>query len=309
MLPHRPKSTTVNDTMARLSAARYGKDNVRVYKVHKDEKTGQQSVTEMTVCCLLEGQIETSYTEADNSVVVATDSIKNTIYIKAKEHPVNPPELYASILGQHFLDKYAHITAAHIDVTVHRWTRIVIDGQPHPHSFLRDGQETRNVEATVTRDGIAIKSGIVGLQVLKSTGSAFHGFVRDEFTTLKETWDRILSTDVDAGWTWKKFANLAAVQEGVERFDAAWEAARNITLKTFAEDESASVQNTMYKMCEQILDAVPEADKTNYSLPNKHYFEVDLGWHKGLQNTGKDAEVFAPQSGPNGLIKCEVSRS
>lgn len=305
MLPLRPKNTT----MARLSAARYGKDNVRVYKVHKDEKTGQQSVTEMTVCCLLEGEIETSYTQADNSVVVATDSIKNTIYIKAKEHPVNPPELYASILGQHFLDKYAHISAAHINVIVHRWTRMVIDGQPHPHSFLRDGQETRNVEATVTRDGISIKSGIVGLQVLKSTGSAFHGFVRDEFTTLKETWDRILSTDVDAGWTWKKFANLTAVQEGVERFDAAWEAARNITLKTFAEDESASVQNTMYKMCEQILHAVPEAEKTNYSLPNKHYFEVDLSWHKGLQNTGKDAEVFAPQSGPNGLIKCEVSRS
>lgn len=326
-LPVRTK--TDDKKMARLSAARYGKDNVRVYKVHKDAETGQQSVTEMTVCCLLEGQIETSYTEADNSVVVATDSIKNTIYIKAKEHPVNPPELYASILGSHFLDKYAHISAAHIDVTVHRWTRMTIDGKPHPHSFLRDGQETRNVEATVTREGIFLKSGIVGLQVLKSTGSAFHGFVRDEFTTLKETWDRILSTDVDAGWTWKKFANLTEVQEGVERFDKAWEAARNITLKTFAEDESASVQNTMYKMCEQILDAVPEADKTNYSLPNKHYFEVgeyfrlpyssyfktdtntpktDLSWHKGLQNTGKDAEVFAPQSGPNGLIKCEVSR-
>ncbi len=270
-----------------------------------------------------------SYTKADNSVVVATDSIKNTIYIKAKEHPVNPPELYASHLGQHFLDRYPHISAAHIKVVVHRWTRMVIDGEPHKHSFYRDGEEKRTVEAAITRDGISLKSGIQGLTVLKSTGSAFHGFVRDEYTTLAETWDRILSTDVDCTWTWKKFPTLAAVQEGVERFDAGWEAARNITMKTFAFDESASVQNTMYQMCEQILEVVPETEVIGYALPNKHYFEigefasyrhkhtshvangivVDLSWHKGLKNTGKDAEVYAPQSGPNGLIKCEVSRS
>ncbi len=157
--------------------------------------------------------------------------------------------------------------------------------------------------------------------------------MRDEFTTLPETWDRILSTDIDCSWTWKPFATVAAVEAGVERFDKAWASARGIILQTFATDESASVQNTMYKMCEQILDTVPEADKAGFSLPNKHYFEIgecifnssftlplrlrgvvantispDLSWHNGVKNTGKDAEVYAPQSGPNGLIKCEVAR-
>lgn len=252
--------------------------------------------------------------------------------MKAKENPVNPPELYASILGQHFLDTYPHISVANVSVVVHRWTRMTIDGKPHPHSFYRDGEETRNVEAVVKRDGIEIKSGIAGLTVLKSTGSAFYGFIRDGFTTLAETWDRILSTDVDCGWTWESFPNLGAVQTGVARFDKTWEDARNITMKTFAEDESASVQNTIYKMCELILEAAPGVGRANYSLPNKHYFEIgeprfspvllvttmngsklipsiDLSWHNGLKNTGKDAEVYAPQSGPNGLIKCEVSRS
>jgi len=295
--------------MPSLASARYGKDNVRVYKVHKDEKTGVHTVTEMTVCCLLEGAIETSYTKADNSVVVATDSIKNTIYIKAKENPVNPPELYAAILGQHFLDKYAHISTANISVTVHRWTRMVLDGKEHPHSFFRDGAETRQVECVASRSGgIAIQSGIKGLLVLKSTGSAFHGFVRDDFTTLAETWDRILSTDIDCTWNWKALPSVAAVQEATPKFDKAWQAARDITMKTFAEDDSASVQATMYKMCEQILEAVPEVEKTGYSLPNKHYFEIDLAWHKGIKNIGKDAEVYAPQSGPNGLIICEVTR-
>ena len=99
-------------------------------------------------------------------MVVATDSIKNTIYIKAKENPVNPPELYASILGKHFLDTYPHISTANISVIVHRWTRMTVDGKPHPHSFFRDGQETRNVEAVVKRDGITLKSSIAGLMVL-----------------------------------------------------------------------------------------------------------------------------------------------
>jgi urate oxidase len=296
--------------MASVATARYGKDNVRVYKVERDESAGTQTVTEMTVCVLLEGEIESSYTKADNSVIVATDSIKNTIYIKAKETPVTPPELYASTLGTHFIERYAHITAAHVKVITHRWTRMTIDGKPHPHSFFRDGNETRTVEALVRRGkGIEIRSGINGLLVLKSTGSQFHGFVRDEYTTLPETWDRILSTDVDAVWAWKTFPGLNAVKQIIPKFDAAWEDARNITMKTFAEENSPSVQSTMFKMGQKILETVPELETVDYKLPNKHYFEIDMSWHKGLKNTGKDAEVYAPQSGPNGLIEVTVARS
>jgi urate oxidase len=152
---------------------------------------------------------------------------------------------------------------------------MTIDGKPHPHSFLRDGTETRNVEVTCKRGtGLIIKSGIQGLLVLKSTGSAFHGFVRDEFTTLPETRDRILSTEVDANWEWHLFKSLDDVKKVIPIFDRAWEAARNITLKTFANDDSASVQATMYKMADQILKAVPEVNHVDYSLPNKHYFEI-----------------------------------
>ncbi|GKZ78191.1 hypothetical protein AnigIFM56816_001577 [Aspergillus niger] len=293
-----------------VAAARYGKDNVRVYKVHRDEKTGVQTVVEMTVCVLLEGDIDTSYTKADNSVIVATDSIKNTIYITAKQNPVTPPELFGSILGSHFITKYNHIHAAHVNIITHRWTRMTIDGKPHPHSFLRDGEETRNVQVDVVEGkGVDITSSLAKLTVLKSTNSQFWGFLRDEYTTLPETWDRILSTDVDASWQWRRFSGLDEVRATVPHFDATWAAARDITLKTFAEDNSASVQNTMYKMAEQILARQSLLETVEYSLPNKHYFEVDLSWHKGLKNTGKDAEVYAPQTNPNGLIKCTVGRN
>lgn len=292
-----------------LSSARYGKDNIRLYKVDKDEKTGTQTVVEMTICILLEGDIDTSYTAADNSVVVATDTQKQTCYILAKQNPITPPELFASIVGTHFVETYSHIHAAHVKIIQHRWTRMTIDGKPHPHSFFRDGEEIRVVES-VTREnkGIFLRSKIEKLLVLKSTGSAFYGFHRDAYTQLPETWDRILSTEIEAGWKWKTFSTLAEVKSVVPKFDEAWNAAREITLKTFATDNSASVQNTMYKMCEQILAAAPLVEAVDYSLPNKHYFEIDLSWHKGLKNTGKDATVFAPQSNPNGLIECTVTR-
>ena len=193
----------------------------------------------------------------------------------AKQNPVTPPELFGSILATHFPAKYPHIHAVHVKIITHRWTRMIVDGKPHPHSFYRDGTETRNVEVTGRRGaGITIKSAIQGLTVLKSTGSEFHGFVRDEYTTLGETWDRILSTDIDATWEWVNFKDLAAVQAVVPKFDAAWEAARRITIDTFAKDHSASVQATMYKMSEQILAKVPLVDHVTYALPNKHYFEI-----------------------------------
>lgn len=185
---------------------------------------------------------------------------------------------------------------------------MTIDGKPHPHSFFRDGAETRLVECdAIEGKGLEIRSAISGLLVLKSTGSQFHSFNTDDYTILKDVYDRILSTSVDAGWKWKTMS-IDQVKADADKFDKTWTAAREITMKTFAEENSPSVQNTMYKMCGLILEAESSVEAVDYSLPNKHYFEIDLSWHHGLKNTGKDAEVYAPQSDPNGLIKCTVTR-
>jgi urate oxidase len=153
---------------------------------------------------------------------------------------------------------------------------MTVDGKPHPHSFMRDGEETREVEAHVQDGGrgIKLRSAIGKLLVLKSTGSAFYNFHRDEYTALPETWDRILSTEVESGWSWKTFSSIDEVRSSVGKFNEAYEAVRRITMDTFAKDNSASVQNTMFKMCEQILVAAPAVEKVEYSLPNKHYFEI-----------------------------------
>lgn len=271
---------------------------------------------------------DSRYTNGDNSVVVATDSMKNTVYILAKQNPVTPPELFASIVANHFVRTYGHIDDATVDVVSHRWARLTVNGEPHPHSFLRDSQETRNAQAKASASlGISIRSAISKLHVLKSTGSEFHGFIRDEYTTLSEVSDRILSTEVDCSWRWVTFRDPEEVKSAVDDFDTAWNSVRTVTLNTFAVESSASVQNTMYKICEQVLTLVPGVETVDYSLPNKHYFEIgmlskipllettpytefeiDLSWHNGLQNTKENAEVYAPQSDPNGLIQCSVTR-
>ena len=260
---------------SQLRYAKYGKDNVRVMKVHRDKETGRQDVFEYNVRTMLEGGIETSYTHADNSVVVPTDTQKQTIYIVAKKYAVNPPELFASTLAQYFLDKYSHIHIAHVDIEQVSWRRLDINGKPHPHSFIQGGTEKRTVSVTATESkGVEVRSGISDLLVLKSTGSAFYGYdTSDPYTRLPETRDRILSTSVDASWTWKPFNAAARVADDKAKFDEAWEKARQITLDLFAKENSPSVQNTMYKMADGILAAVPDVSEVEYTLPNKHYFE------------------------------------
>jgi urate oxidase len=296
-----------------LLAARYGKANVRVLKVHRDPNDrNKQDVIEMRVCVLLEGEIEESYTRADNSPIVPTDTVKNTIHILAKQGDVSPIELFGSRLATHFVTRYRHIHAAHADIVQYRWTRYNVDGKPHPHSFIRDGAETRIARVSARDNGsnIEITSGIDGLKVLKSTGSMFYGYNKCEYTTLPETRDRIMSTDVEAIWTWSGMKDLATVERYAKNglFDNAFDGARNVTLNTFAKENSASVQATMYNMASEILDNVKEISTVSYTLPNNHYFEINLSWHKGLKNNGPDAEVYAPQSDPNGLIKCTVGR-
>ena len=209
--------------------------------------------------------------------MIATDSMKNTVYILAKQNPVTPPELFASIVANHFVHTYAHIHDATVDVINHRWTRLNVNGEPHPHSFLRESGETRNAQVKASASlGISVRSAIAKLHVLKSTGSEFHGFIRDEYATLPEVSDRILSTEVDCSWRWATFRDPGEVESAAHNFDAAWNAVRTVTLNTFAVENSASVQNTMYEICQQILALVSGVETVDCSLPNKHYFEIGM---------------------------------
>ncbi|KAI7892777.1 urate oxidase [Mucor mucedo] len=288
-----------------LKHARYGKDLVRIMRVYKEGSV--QHCTELTVRLLLEGDIETSYTKADNSVIVATDTCKNTVNILAKRSEnVDNIEVFAQEITSHMLKQYSHISGAFVDIIKHKWTRLLVDGKPHPHSFVRDGEDvqTTSVQHYRAGDQINITSGLDKLLVLKTTGSAFHGFYKDEYTTLVPTWDRIFSTAVDAKWT---FTSKSAETLRHVDFKAIHAGVRQITCDTFAKDDSASVQATLYLMQQQILAKYPQVAEVSYSLPNKHYVGIDLSKFD-IDNTGKNAAVYHPQADPSGLITAVAAR-
>ncbi|ORY04238.1 uricase [Basidiobolus meristosporus CBS 931.73] len=280
---------------AYLKKQAYGKTKVRITKVIRHTKNWHD-VVELTAQVLLDGKFETSYTEADNS---------NTLYVLAKKSEnVQTIERFGYEIGQHFINRYSHVDDVYIKLIQHRWTRVEIDGQLHPHSFLRDGDETRRVELVVSRDGkVSIESRLKDLLVLKSTGSSFTNFHRCENTTLQDATDRIFSTSVDAKWTY----NLEKSKIEEIPFDEIASSVREITLSTFATDDSASVQATMYQMGEKVLGQNVDVSEISYALPNKHYLSVNLKPFN-LPNEGKDMNIFQPISDPSGYITATIAR-
>ena len=153
----------------------------------------------------------------------------------------------------------------------------MVDGKPHKHSFFRDGEDVRVVKCHYQRSkGFKITSGIEKLLVLKSTGSAFYGHIKDKYTTLPDVYDRIFSTEVTATYGWRLFKDIEDITMNLSMFDAAFEGVKNATLSTFATDDSASVQATLYKMTQIILGKFKDIDDVSYALPNKHYFQIDM---------------------------------
>ncbi|ORX93027.1 uricase [Basidiobolus meristosporus CBS 931.73] len=289
---------------AYLKKQAYGKTDVRLTKVIRHTKDWHD-VVELTCQVLLDGDFEVSYTEADNSVIVPTDTVKNTIYVLAKKSDnVEVIELFGHEIGQHFINRYSHVERVYVKIIQHRWSRISIDDQHHPHSFYRDGEDTRRVELTIGRDGqVSIESRMKDLLVLKSTGSNFTNFHRCEYTTLQDAHDRIFSTSVDARWTYD--LNTSRIAE--IPFSQISAGIREITLSTFATDDSASVQATMYKMGERVLANHGDVVEISYALPNKHYLSVNLKPFR-LMNEGKDMTIFQPVSDPAGYITATIAR-
>jgi urate oxidase len=279
--------------MPKLNSHRYGKARVRVLKILRAED--RQSIKEIDVAAMLEGDFESSYTNGDNTKVVATDTIKNTINVLAKEQLGEEIEPFAIALGQYFLTRYKQARSASIDISERDWRRMEIDGKPHPHSFTAGSEAKMFARVICGRDSTTVESGIRDLVILKSTGSGFENYPKDEFTTLPETADRILATSFSATWAFVK--SPSSYREKNEKILSAM-------LKVFANNYSPSAQTTLFQMGEAALAACPEISHVDLAMPNKHYLLVDLTPF-GLKNNN---EVFTPTDAPHGQIEATVNR-
>ena len=272
----------------------YGKGRVRVMRVHRDGDRNE--VRELTVQAMLEGGFAAAYTHADNRAVVATDTIKNIAYIVARENLQASAEDYAAALASRFLERYPQVERATVQTWETKWVRAAVDGAAHPHSFILDSNGRPTATLSQARgEAPSVSSGLAGYTFMKSTQSGWADFVSDEYTTLPDTHDRIAATAMDASWTWH-----AAPTD----YPAANARILEAMLHVFATTYSHGIQDSLYRMGEAALAAVPEAGTISLSCPNKHYIPVALD-RFGL--TGDNA-VFAPTDEPHGQIECTVGR-
>ena len=272
---------------SRLGPNRYGKAETHVVRVTRDGDT--HHIRDLTVGVALSGDMEAVHLTGDNAAVLATDTQKNTVFAFAREHGIDSPEGFGLLLARHFVGSQPTIHHARVEVEEHTWRRM------GDHSFVRDGSETRT--AVIHHDDTAthVVSGLKDLVVLNSTDSEFWGYIKDDYTTLPETRDRILATEVAAQWRHDS--------AGAD-WETSYTSARTALLEAFAKTYSRSLQQTLYAMGDRLLDGLPGVCEVRLTLPNKHHFTVDLAPF-GLDN---DNEVFFAADRPYGLIEGTVVR-
>lgn len=268
--------------MTRLAENSWGKSAVRVSKVHPD------GFLDVSVQVLLQGEVEAAYLEGDNSAVVPTDTMRNTVYGFAQEHLGPDLESFAGIVAAHFLAK-AGVDSASVSVEGRRWQRISAIG------FTGGSSERRVARVEASSGSKEVVAGIEGLSVLKTTKSAFEGFPRDEYTALPEKQDRLLATTISASWRYDPVPPDTA---------ATWERVRQVLLERFFEDWSASVQHQGWQMADAVLAAVPEIAEIDFRLPNQHH----LGFELGRFGVADEGTVFQPVTEPYGDIRFTVRR-
>lgn len=279
--------------MPHLIAHHYGKSDVRVTKVVRNAE--RHDLWEFRVQTTLGGDFQDCYLEGDNSRVIPTDTMRNTAYALARRHEFRAPEEYADLLARHYLDRFAQVSAAEIAIESSLWAPIHVDDRPSPHAFRREAG-IRLTRVLRRRGGTPeISGGIRDLFLLKTTGSGFRGFVRDEFTTLADTDDRILATRLEAEWRFSapgSDANLA--------FSAACAAIE----ETFAVQHSLAVQQTVYAIGEAILARVAEIVEVRIAMPNEHRILYNLE-ALGMDNP---QAIYVATSEPYGMIEGTVRR-
>ena len=275
-----------------LGVNQYGKAEVRVVKVTRD--TPRHEIDDLNVTSQLRGDFAAAHLEGDNAHVVATDTQKNTIFAFARDG-IGSPESFLLRLADHFTGSFDWVTGGRWEAERYAWQRIVAQGAEHDHAFVRSGQEVRTAVVVADGDERHVIAGLQDLTVLKTTASGFEGYPKDPYTTLLETRDRILATDVAARWRYSTV--------GVD-YDALYGSVRALLLEAFAERYSAALQATLFDMGRRVLEEHPEIAEIRFSMPNNHHFVVDLSPF-GLDNPN---EVFYAADRPYGLIEASVER-
>ncbi len=286
-------------TRCKLASNRYGKSRVRLMRVTRHE--AHHDLDEWTVEVLLTGDFETAHTGGDNSKILPTDTMKNTVYFVARGSKAESIEEYAKELIDFLLARNPQVQSVEVAVESHLWKRLTVDGRPHPTAFMHGSDERQTTRVSRRQRGtFEIVSGLDRLYILKTAQSGFVGYIKDALTTLPETTDRMFATALKAEWPY----TARAIQEGID-FNKVRGQLRETMLATFAKHDSLSVQHTMFAMGEAALAHTDIIDEVYLLMPNKHNLLVDMN-RFGRDNPN---HIFVPTDEPHGTIEATVRRA
>jgi len=281
---------------ARLTENCYGKHRVRFSKVRRPREgkpaDERHELVEASVDVELTGGFDAAFTDGDNRAVIATDTCKNTVYVLAKDDPVDTIESFGLRLAKHFLDRYDHVERCRVSIRETVWDRM----GDSPHGFSARDRATPTVEVDCRRgEESVVCAGVADLVIAKTTESGFVDFHRDEFRTLADTDDRILATQLTAVWRYA----LPDVD-----FAASRRAVVDALLARFLDHYSRSVQETLYLMGGAALEACDAVAEITLTMPNKHHLLANLTpFDRENEN-----EVFVVTDEPFGYITGTVAR-
>jgi urate oxidase len=280
--------------MIALAENTYGKSSIRLMKVKREGAL--HSVKEWKVEVLLSGDFETCFTEGDNSDILPTDTMKNTVYSRARESTAECMEDFGLELAKFFLSRNPQVNGVAINIAATAWDHAAVQGKPHPSTFVRGSAETQTTTVTCSQGAAAsVISGLEGLVILKTANSGFENYLKDSLTTLLETADRLFGTSMGAQWTYQ---STGLPYEQVRA------TIRQTLVEAFAGHDSKSVQHTLYAMAQAALTAAPDILDIELAMPNKHCLLVDLS-RFGQTNPN---EIFVPVDEPYGNITARVCR-
>lgn len=283
--------------MPTLEKNRYGKHRVRVLRVMQDPPD-QHQVCEIEADVLLSGALDAAYLSPDNSAVVPTDTVKNTIHLLAHDHLSTCRTHFAQIIGDHFLQRYAHLNGVAIELRERRWDRMTVQQRAHPHAFVCAGNGQWFSKADFSRaTPTQFRAGLRDHLIMKTTGSGFVDFHQCELTTLPPTEDRILATRLSAEWWFEPGAETASFAATDQLFLTA-------AYQVFAERYSPSVQRTLFEIGEAFLALAPSVTQVALTLPNVHFLGLDLS-RLGRPDQNR---VFLPTDEPHGEIEAVITR-
>lgn len=320
MTNDRPMAESAGSRDTDQRTMNYGKEQVAVYRTYASPLEGIQTIPEssfdgrnntlfgLDVRVQAEGEeFLPSFSEGDNSMVVATDSMKNFVHHQVGEYDGATVEGFLHFVGSKFLETYSQMSTIRMSAD-----EIPFDERPvpeggdfEPSDLVFRVSDDESAFGTVSLeqgdDGPVVSdqtSGVTGLELVKVKESSFTEYVQDEYTTLPEREDRTLYISLDIFWTYTESED--ALGEEPRRYVPA-EQVRDIAQVVFHEVDSNSIQDLIYQIGLRVLERFSQLESVSFEANNRTWIQV-------RDDLDGDAKVLREPARPTGFQQFSMNR-